>query len=121
MISLLLLSMVLSTPVSASQTTVAGDWLVAESPRQVFLNSELPVTVEEQQARPFDAMDIRPDSDIFFYIRAYIFSAGPVPKLMKETTCGPKRGSLKSIDGAKPKLVPIGATGDTTRGTASPR
>ena len=77
--------------------------------------------VEDQGASSFDAMEIHPEGDICFKIRAYIFSSGPVPKLMRETTCGPKRGVLKSIDSAKPKLLPLDTNGENATGTDSPR
>jgi hypothetical protein len=54
-------------------------------------------------------MEVGPWSDCGIKMRAYVFSTGPVPKLLRETTCGPKRGEVKSIGGAKPKLVPIDA------------
>jgi len=108
MFSLLLLSLVLSAPSAAAQiTAVLSDSTVAEPTAPLPFGPETPLAGEEQQAQAFDAMEIHPDSDICYKIRAYIFSTGPVPKLLRETTCGPKRGSLKSIEGAKPKLVPI--------------
>src|SRR5450755_2437167 len=110
MTSFLLLSLVLSVPAAAAQTApVVSNPLVAEAAPQVFVDLESPLIVEEQQARSFDTMEIHPDGDTCFKIRAYIFSTGPLPRLQRETTCGPKRGALKSIDRAKPKLEPIDA------------
>jgi hypothetical protein len=103
MFSLLVLSMVLSAPSAAVQTAaVPGNSPVAESLPQVLADSETPQAVEERHVRPIDAMEIHPDTDICYKIRAYIFSTGPVPKLLRETTCGPKRVELKRIEGAKP-------------------
>ena len=110
MISLLVLSLVLSTPSASIQSAVVpSDPLAIESPPSVVIRPEIPLVVEEPQSETFDAMAIHPDTDICYKIRAYIFSTGPVPKLLRETTCGPMRGKLKSVEGAKPKLVPIDA------------
>ena len=103
MISLLMLSLVLSTPAATAQATVvASNPVLAESAPQVLVTPEMPLIVEEPQSESFDAMAIHPDTDICYKIRAYIFSTGPVPKLLRETTCGPKRGEVKSVEGAKP-------------------
>jgi hypothetical protein len=111
MFSLLLLSAVLSaSPAAAQVAVVSGDPLVAESTLQILTSSETPLMAQEPQGRSFDAMEIHPDSDICFKIRAYIFSTGPVPKLLRETTCGPKRPTAKSVEGTQPKFVPIDAS-----------
>lgn len=111
MFSLLVLSTMLAASSAAAQSaTVPGDLHAVEPPPLVLAHHGLPEQmIEEQQATRFDAMEIQPEGDICFKIRAYVFSAGPVPKLLRETTCGPKRGEVKSIGGAKPKLVPIDA------------
>jgi hypothetical protein len=110
MTSFLLLSLVLSAPAATAQARVAPNSpIVAESAPQIFVVPESQPIVEDEGASSFDAMEIHPDGDICFKIRAYVFSTGPVPKLQRETTCGPKRGVLKSIDRAKPKLEPIDA------------
>ena len=122
MVSLLVLSLVLSAPSSAAQAAVAPEDLLApESAPQLLVRPGVLLTDEGPQATSFDAMEIQPDGDTCFKIRAYVFSAGPVPKLLRETTCGPKRGALKSIDGAKPKLMLLDATGDTATGEFLPR
>ena len=119
MLSLLLLSLVLSAPLATAQTTVvASNPVVAESAPQVLVTPEMPLNVEEPQSESFDAMAIHPDTDICYKIRAYIFSTGPVPKLLRETTCGPTRKEIKRLQGEKPKLVPVGV-GD--RPTGSPQ
>ena len=113
MFSLLLLSTMLAAPFAATQpATATGDLLAVEPTPLVMMRHGLPdQMIEEQQQQPtrFDAMEIYPEGDICFKIRAYVFSTGPVPKLLRETTCGPKHGELKSIGGAKPKLVPVDA------------
>ena len=110
MVSLLLLSLVLSTPTATAQATVvAGNPVVAEPAPQVLATPEMPLIVEEPQSESFDAMAIHPDADICYKIRAYIFSTGPMPKFLRETTCGPKHGELTRLEGEKPKLVPIDA------------
>jgi len=122
MFSLLVLSLVLSAPSSAAQAAVAsGDSLAPESALQLLVRPGVPLTDGGPQATSFDAMEIQPDGDTCFKIRAYVFSTGRVPKLLRETTCGPKRGALKSIDGAKPKLMLLDATGDTATGEFLPR
>ena len=108
MFSLLLLSMVLSAPSAAAQTAVAASYpLVAQTEPLFLVGPEAPQIVVNESVQSFDRMAIQPDSDICYKIRAYIFSTGPVPKLLRETTCGPKRATTKSVDGANPKLVPI--------------
>ena len=116
MFSLLLLSTMLAATASASQpATAPGDLFAVEPPPLVLSHHGLPdqmIEEQQQRAKPqFDAMQINPEGDICFKIRAYVFSAGPAPKLLRETTCGPKRGEVKSIGGAKPKLVPADAEG----------
>jgi hypothetical protein len=123
MFSLLLLSTILAAPSAAVQpTTHVGNLFAVEPPPITLAHHGLPEQMlEEQQQRQrptrFDAMEIHPESDICFKIRAYVFSTGQVPKFLRETTCGPKRGEVKSIDGAKPKLVPFE---DQEKTTAAP-
>jgi hypothetical protein len=108
MFSLLLLSMLLSAPSAAAQAAVVpSDPLVVQTEPLVLVGPETPQFVVNESERSFDNIAIQPDSDICYKIRAYIFSTGPVPKLLKETTCGPKRATAKRVEGAKPKLVPI--------------
>ena len=112
MFSLLLLSTILATPSAAVQPAAApNDVFAIEPPAVVLAHRESPEQriEERQQSARFDAVEIHPEDDICFKIRAYVFSAGPVPKLLRETTCGPKRGEVKSIGGAKPKLEPVDA------------
>lgn len=122
MYSLLLLSTMLAATSGAAQSaSTPGDIFAVEPPALVLAHHEAPEqTIGEHQQQPtrFDAMEIYPEGDICFKIRAYVFSAGPVPKLLRETTCGPKRGEVKSIGGAKPKLVPID---DQDKTTAAPQ
>jgi hypothetical protein len=113
MFSLLLLSLVLSAPAAA--VSQAAQLAVVPQPDALAADASTlrqradGFTFKDESSPSFDAMEIHPDTDVCFKIRAYIFSTGPVPKLLRETTCGPKRGEVKSIGGAKPKLVPIDA------------
>lgn len=108
MVSLLLLSIALSTPTAAAQLAVLpGDPFVVESPPLVLVQPELPLIVGEAQSESFDAMEIHPDTDICYKIRAYIFSKGSNPRLLRETTCGPSRAATKRTDGEKLPLVPL--------------
>jgi len=119
MISLLMLSTVLLVPAPAATAAVLPDKpLTVEQLPLTQMRHGLPQQMieemdEEQLASRFDAMEIRPEGDICYKIRAYVFSTAPVPKLMKETTCGPKRGEVRSIDGARPRMMPLDASGDT--------
>ncbi len=113
MFSLLLLSLVLSAPAAA--VSQAAQLAVVPQPDALAADASTlrqradGFTFKDGSSLSFDAMEIGPHSDVCFKIRAYIFSAGPVPKLLRETTCGPKRGEVKSIGGTKPKLVPVDA------------
>jgi hypothetical protein len=110
MVSLLLLSLALTAPAAkAPAAAVAQGSLVVEPAPLMPIHHGMPEQMlEEQQTSPrFDAMEIHPESDICFKIRAYIFSQGSHPKLLRETTCGPKAPAAKQVDGFKPRLVPL--------------
>jgi len=108
MVSLLVLSLALSPPAAATQNaTVANDPILAQSPPSLHVQQELPRLVLEEPAEPFDPIVIQPDSDICYKIRAYIFSKGSNPKLLRETTCGPSRATARQLDGAQPRFVPL--------------
>lgn len=109
MFSLLILSLVLSAPSAAIQpATLPGDPLVS-SPPSALSQPDSSVTIQVEQGRPFDAMEIHPDSDICYKIRAFIFSQGRHPRLLREVTCGPKLPTAKSTGGEKPGLMPLDA------------
>ena len=109
MVSLLVLSLALSESAAATQhATVANDPVLAQSPPSVHGQQGLPRLVLEEPAEPFDPIVIQPDSDICYKIRAYIFSRGSNPRLLRETTCGPIRPTARQLEGAEPKLVPLG-------------
>ncbi len=114
MIRLLMFSLVLSAPLVAAQSaTVPDDPLAVELPSLTLMQHAMPVQMaEEQQAKSesFDAMEIQPESDICYKIRAYIFSQGSHPKLLRETTCGPKAPETRQTEGFKPLLVPLDIT-----------
>jgi hypothetical protein len=111
MIRLLMFSLVLSAPFVAAQNATVPP--AAELPSPTLMHHGMPLQMaEEQQAssRSFDAMEIQPESDICYKIRAYIFSQGSHPKLLRETTCGPKAPEARQTDGFKPQLVPLDVT-----------
>jgi len=113
MLILLLFSLVLSAPSAA--VSQAAQVAVVPQPDALATDASTlrqradGFTFKDESSPPFDAIEIHPDTDVCFKIRAYIFSTGPVPKLLRETTCGPKRGGVKRIEGDKPKLVPVDA------------
>jgi hypothetical protein len=110
MVSLLVLSMVLSAPADAAQDSVfASDPLVASTPQTVLNVPESFVMTEGNPSGSLDLMQLRPESGICYKIRAFIFSQNSHPKLLRETTCGPKAPAAKSIEGARPKLLPLDA------------
>jgi len=106
MVSLLVLSLALSAPVAATQNgVVASNPAVTQSSTQV--QQESPLIEVEEPTPSFDPIVIRPDSDICYKIRAYIFSKGSNPRLLRETTCGPHRPTARQLEGTQPKLVPL--------------
>ena len=108
MFSLLVLSLVLAAPTAAAEPALAtSDPLGAFSQSLGLLQLKIDAAAGDQQARLSHDLQVRPDSDICYKIRAYIFSQGSRPKLLRETTCGPKAPAVKSIEGATPKLVPL--------------
>jgi hypothetical protein len=108
MFSLLLLSLVLSAPAAAAQTgLVSSDPLVASPAPLVRMQPDSPMAVEGEQVRSFDALEIHPELDICYKIRAFIFSKGQNPRFLRETTCGPKAPTAKNVEGAKPRLIPL--------------
>ena len=106
MVSLLVLSLVLSAP-SATVSQAAHAAIVPQPDALAADASTLrPLpdgfAFKDESSPSFDAMEIHPDMDICYKIRAYIFSTDRVPKLLRETTCGPKGTA------AQPKLIPLG-------------
>ncbi len=114
MIRLLMFSLVLSAPFVAAQTAPVRDGSHAvELPPLTLMHHGTPVQMAEEQHASyssFDAMEVRPESDICYKIRAYIFSQGSHPKLLRETTCGPKAPEARQTDGFKPQLMPLDVT-----------
>ena len=109
MVSYLVLSLALSVPAAATQAaTVANEPAVTQSSPSVQLQQDSPPIVPEEPKQSFDPIVIQPDSDICYKIRAYIFSKGSNPRLLRETTCGPIRPTAQQLEGAEPKLVPLG-------------
>jgi hypothetical protein len=103
MVSLLVLSLALSAPAAAAQNAAVG----TQSAPSVQPQQQDSLIGPEEPTRSFDPMVIQPDSEICYKIRAYIFSKGPSPRMIRETTCGPKRPSARQVDGAQPKVVPL--------------
>jgi len=108
MVSLLALSLVLSAPVAVTQTAaVANDAVAGQTSPSAQVQPDSPLIVLEEPAQSFDPIVIQPGSDICYKIRAYIFSKGRNPRLLRETTCGPSRATARELDSAQPKLVPL--------------
>jgi len=108
MFSLLMLSLMLSAPTAADQSAVvSNDPSVVPTPPVVLVQQESPLIIEPEPVRSLDAMEIYPESDICYKIRAFIFSQGTHPKFLRETTCGPKAPTARQTDGVKPGLVPL--------------
>lgn len=111
MFSLLMLSMMLSAPAAAVQTPEPSDDPIAEPPQAfVLVQPNAPLDIKQEPLQSFDAMEIHPESDVCYKIRAFVFSTGRNPKLLRETTCGPNRASTKQTEGYKPKLLPLNVT-----------
>jgi hypothetical protein len=106
MVSLLALALALSAPVAATQTAAVASNSVAAQSSSVPVEQDLSSVAVDEPEQPFDPIDIQPDSDICYKIRAYIFSKGSNPRLIRETTCGPTAPSARKIDG-KPGFMPL--------------
>lgn len=108
MVSLLILSLALSAPVAATQTgVVASNPAVTQSSPSAEGQQESPLIEVEKPTQSLDPIVIQPDSDICYKIRAYVFSKGSNPRLLRETTCGPNRPAARQLEGTQPKLVPL--------------
>jgi len=107
MFSLLVFSLVLLAPAAAAEKTAPGN--LPLSPSQSFdqVQPNGPAIIEEGPLLPFDPMEIHPDPDTCYRIRAYIFSQGRHPKFLRETTCGPSTPSARKMDGMKPGVMPL--------------
>ena len=105
MFSLLLLSMALSAPATATPVSaVAVNPGQLDSSDLVQMQFGSPEPRTEERAQGADSMAIHPDPSVCYKIRAYIFSEGHNPKLLRETTCGPKAANSRQTDGFQ--LVP---------------
>jgi hypothetical protein len=111
MVSLLFVSLALSTsasiPAQAPAATV--DPLLVASQPFVQIQPNGP-------SQPFDNMEIHPDPEVCYKIRAYWFTKGENPRFLRETTCGPTRTNAKQMKEVKPGLMPLDlkATPDRT-------
>jgi hypothetical protein len=102
MVSLLVVSLVLSTTASIPTQVPAApaDPLLVASQPFVLIQPNGPV-------QPFDNMEIHPDPEVCYKIRAYWFTKGQNPRFLRETTCGPTRTNAKQMREAKPGLMPL--------------
>ena len=106
MFSLLALSLALSTAGSTSHDSAAAlNSRALASSALLQMQSGLPDALADERAPQIDSMAIHPDPSICYKIRAYIFSKGRNPKLLRETTCGPKPANSRQTDGFQ--LVPM--------------
>ena len=106
MVSLLALSLALAAPASATQAATDGVDPVRLAANVVAqMQLETPMLTGTDAPPQIDEMTIRPDASVCYKIRAFIFSKGQNPKLLRETTCGPKAATERQTDGLK--LVPL--------------
>ena len=102
MLSLLVLAFAVSAPIDAVNSATPQVSFVAGVPEQ----PDSPAIVVEEPGSSLGGWDIRPNSDICYKIRAYIFSKGRNPRFLRETTCGPKAPDAKDVD-SKPGFMPL--------------
>lgn len=108
MVSLLVLSLALLVPVAAPQNdVVASHPAGTQSSPSAQVQQESPLIEVEEPTQSFDPIVNQRDSDICYKIRAYVFSKGSNPRLLRETTCGPNRPTARQLEGSQPKLVPL--------------
>ena len=105
MVGLLMLSLALSAPVHATQVAAVANG--RDLSQSTNIGQDSPMIVQDEATGSLDPLAIQPDSDVCYKIRAYIFSKGSNPRLLRETTCGPRRPATKKIDGVQPRLVPL--------------
>lgn len=109
MFSLLVVSLTLSTAGSlpAEAPVAPQNPLLVPSQPFVLVQPKGPIVFEVGPVRPFDDMEIHPDSDVCYKIRAFLFTKGQNPRFLRETTCGPTQANAKQMNGAKPGLRPL--------------
>lgn len=102
MFSLLVVSLALSTAasVSAQAPVASADPLLV--PSQPFVLTQPDGPIQE-----FDNLEIRPESDVCYKIRAFLFTEGRNPRFLRETTCPPTRANARQTNGTKPGLMPL--------------
>ena len=102
MISLLVVSLALSTAAPASVQAPVGsaDPLLVPSQPFVLIQPDGP-------KQEFDNIEIRPESNVCYKIRAFLFTKGQYPRFLHETTCPPTRAKAKQVEEAKPGLIPL--------------
>ncbi len=109
MFSLLALSLALATSSSAPQAIAVDDAELLSTKPAGSVQSIPNFMAPRERDESFHPMGISPASDICYRIRAYIFSKGAHPKLLRETTCGPKAPTARQTDGFKPQFAPASA------------
>jgi hypothetical protein len=102
MFSLLVVSLALSTAasVSAQAPVASAEPLLAPSQPFVLIQPNEPM-------QEFDNLEIHPESDVCYKIRAFLFTKGQNPRYLRETTCPPTRASAKQANRTKPGLMPL--------------
>jgi hypothetical protein len=107
MLSLLLLSAALATASPGVQpNALSNDPLLSGSSGNGLIQPDLQLS-GKNQSEQFDSMEFHPNADVCYKIRAYVFTKGPSPKFLRQTTCGPKAPAARETDGFKPRLVPL--------------
>lgn len=106
MLSLLALSLVLSSPVAATQAAVAQTEQ-GITPSQLVLPPGMKFDGGAEPVPTTDGAEVHPNSEVCYKIRAYIFSTGRNPKFLRETTCGPKAPTARQTNGAEPRFMPL--------------
>ena len=102
MFSLLVISLALSTAAPASVQAPVGsaDPLLVPSQPFVLIQPDGP-------KQEFDNIEIRPESDVCYKIRAFLFTKGQNPRFLRETTCPSTRANTRQTNGTKPSLMPL--------------
>ena len=108
MLSLLMLSLSLSTVAAAEVSAAPNQPLGVPSKPFVLVQPNGPMIIEDEEVvRPFDNVEIHPDRDTCYRIRAYLFTKGRNPQFLRETTCGPNPPTAKKMHGTKPGFIPL--------------
>lgn len=108
MLSLLMLSLSLSTAAAAQGSAAPSHPVAIPSQPFILVQPSGPMIIEDEEVvRPFDDMEIHPDKDTCYRIRAYLFTKGRNPQFLRETTCGPNLPTARKMKGTKPGFMPL--------------